>query len=40
VIGKSHKKGFEAESWDSLLDSAGYPKTALIPSKPNPGKQP
>jgi glutaredoxin len=40
VIGKIHQKGFDMNSWDSLLDSAGYPKTALIPSKPNPGKQP
>jgi glutaredoxin len=39
-VGKAHQKGFEASSWDSLLDSAGYPKTALIPAKRNPTKQP
>jgi hypothetical protein len=40
VVGKTHQKGFEAGSWDSLLDSAGYPKTPLIPAKQNPNKKP
>jgi len=40
VVGKTHQKGFEAGSWDSLLDSAGYPKTPLIPAKRNPITQP
>ncbi|MEW5771375.1 MAG: glutaredoxin family protein [Pseudomonadota bacterium] len=34
VVGKAHQKGFEAASWDSMLDAAGYPKTPLIPPKP------
>lgn len=33
VVGKTHQKGFEPSSWGSLLDSAGYPKTPLIPPK-------
>ncbi len=32
VAGQSHQKGFEATSWDTLLDAAGYPRTPLIPS--------
>lgn len=31
LVGKSHQKGFEAGAWGKLLDSAGYPKTPLIP---------
>lgn len=34
VVGKTHQKGFDASSWGSLLDAAGYPKTPLIPTKP------
>lgn len=34
LVGKTHQKGFEASSWGSLLDAAGYPKTPLIPPKP------
>lgn len=33
VVGKSHQKGFDASSWDSILDAAGYPKAPLIPPK-------
>jgi glutaredoxin len=40
VVGKTHTKGFERSSWDSLLDAAGYPKTPLIPTKAAPPKQP
>ena len=36
VVGKTHQKGFEPSSWDSLLDAAGYPKTPLIPSRAKP----
>lgn len=36
LIGKIHQKGFEANSWDSLLNAAGYPKTPLIANKPQP----
>lgn len=39
LVGKIHQKGFDMHSWDSLLDNAGYPKTALIPAKPSPAKQ-
>lgn len=28
VVGKTHQKGFDASSWGSLLDAAGYPKNA------------
>lgn len=38
VVGKTHTKGFERSSWDSLLDAAGYPKTPLIPNRANPPK--
>lgn len=34
VVGKAHQKGFEASSWGSMLDAAGYPKAPLIPPKP------
>lgn len=34
VVGKTHQKGFEASSWGSMLDAAGYPKSPLIPPKP------
>lgn len=40
VVGKAHQKGFDASSWNSLLDAAGYPKTPLIPVKRNPNPQP
>ncbi len=38
VVGKTHQKGFEPSSWDSLLDTAGYPKTPLIPSRTKPNQ--
>ncbi len=40
VVGKTHQKGFEASSWNSLLNAAGYPKAPLIPVKPKPATQP
>jgi glutaredoxin len=40
LVGKTHQKGFDRSSWNSLLDAAGYPKTPLIPTKPNASKQP
>ncbi len=40
VVGKSHQKGFDPGSWDSLLDSAGYPRTPLIPPGDLPPRQP
>jgi len=38
VVGKMHQKGFEPSSWDSLLDTAGYPKTPLIPERAKPAR--
>jgi hypothetical protein len=40
LVGKTHLKGFEAGSWGSLLDTAGYPSSSLTPTKPNPSRQP
>jgi len=40
VVGKAHQKGFDASSWNSLLDNAGYPKSPLIPVKRNPNPKP
>ena len=40
VVGKMHQKGFERTSWDSMLDSAGYPKTELRPVPPTPATPP
>lgn len=28
-VGKQHQMGFSESSWDSMLDAAGYPKTAM-----------
>lgn len=39
-IGKQSVKGFEAGSYNNLLDMAGYPKTAPIGSKPSGGLEP
>jgi len=35
-VGSSRLKGYLESEWDSALDIAGYPKTALIPVKPKP----
>jgi glutaredoxin len=40
VVGKSHLKGYEANSWDALLDEAGYPRTPLIPPSPDTTRKP
>jgi len=40
VVGKSHLKGYETTSWDRLLDEAGYPKTPLVPPRPEPPVKP
>lgn len=35
VIGKTPTKGYEASTWDSALDAAGYPRSTLpLPSSP------
>lgn len=38
AVGKSYLKGFQAEQWQSELNSAGYPKTA--PYRPNAPAKP
>jgi glutaredoxin len=35
VVGEAKLKGFDESSWQSTLDGAGYPRTAL-PNQPNP----
>ncbi len=40
VAGKSHLKGYETNSWDALLDEAGYPRTPLIPTPPDTTRKP
>lgn len=39
-IGRTHQKGFEPTSWDSILDIAGYPKAPLLPNAPKPEPAP
>lgn len=39
-IGRQSVRGFQASSYDNLLDLAGYPKTAPPGSKPSGGLQP
>ncbi len=36
-VGKQHVRGFEAGTYDNLLDLAGYPKSAPYGSKPSGG---
>ena len=38
IVGNSRLKGYLESDWDSALDSAGYPRTALV--KPQPKAQP
>jgi len=33
VVGRSVHRGFEAESWEALLDSARYPRAGLLPPR-------
>jgi glutaredoxin len=40
VAGKSHLKGYETSSWDTLLDEAGYPRTPLVPPPPDSPRKP
>ncbi|HWQ39381.1 MAG TPA: glutaredoxin family protein [Burkholderiales bacterium] len=40
-VGRQTLRGFEAGQWNSALDAAGYPKSALVkitPNKPQPPK--
>jgi glutaredoxin len=39
VIGESKLKGYDEGTWQSALDTAGYPRTAL-PNQPNPRATP
>lgn len=39
-VGRQSMRGFEAVSYNNLLDLAGYPKTAPAGSKPSGGLQP
>ncbi|MEW5789671.1 MAG: glutaredoxin family protein [Pseudomonadota bacterium] len=40
VVGRTHQKGFEPNSWGSILDVAGYPKEALLPNGAPPPASP
>lgn len=31
TVGRQHQSGFEPDSWQRLLDAAGYPKGSLLP---------
>lgn len=35
-VGNSSIKGYQEPAYDNALDYAGYPKTALVPMKPQP----
>jgi glutaredoxin len=35
-VGSNRLKGYLESEWDAALDTAGYPKTALAPTKPRP----
>ena len=39
IVGESTLKGFDESTWQSTLDTAGYPRTAL-PNQPNPRAAP
>lgn len=39
-VGNQHQMGFEAGSWDSMLDAAGYPRTPLPNNAPAAAKAP
>ena len=39
-VGNNRLKGYLESDWDAALDTAGYPKTALIPVKPQPKTPP
>lgn len=39
-VGNNRLKGYLESGWDAALDTAGYPKTALIPVKPQPKTPP
>lgn len=36
LVGTNRLKGYHEREWDAALDSAGYPKTALVKLKPQP----
>ena len=39
-VGSNRLKGYLESDWDAALDTAGYPKTALVPLKPQPKPAP
>lgn len=39
-VGNNQLKGYLERAWDAALDTAGYPKTALTPIKPQPKAPP
>lgn len=39
-VGSNRLKGYLESDWDAALDTAGYPKTALVPVKPQPKTSP
>ena len=39
-VGNNRLKGYLESAWDAALDTAGYPKTALTPLKPQPKAPP
>jgi glutaredoxin len=39
-VGKNQLKGYLESDWDSALDNAGYPKTALFKPQPKPAPAP
>ena len=39
LVGSNRLKGYLDTEWDSTLDFAGYPKSALITIKPSPAPQ-
>ena len=40
VVGASVQKGFEASSYNELLDTAGYPRAGILPSRHQTEPQP
>lgn len=38
LVGRQKQVGFEAGSFDGLLDSAGYPKTSMLPANYRPAE--
>ena len=39
-VGSNRLRGYLERDWDAALDTAGYPKTALVPLRPQPKPAP